>query len=478
MARRRRAPLWLRLIAAVLALSFVGLTLMGLFGARLLRGYLIDRVDDQLRDAAAPFTVDDGIPERPAGRQALPSEFHVALQDRHGQTVAELRSPLRADEAPPDLPAMRPAEAAHRAGRAFTVPSDGSDGISWRALALPLDDGSGTLIVATSLDDVEGTVQRLVAIDMIVGGLVVGGLAIAGYLLIRTSLRPLTQIEATAAAIADGDLSRRVPDDDPRTEVGRLGRALNAMLEQIETAFREREASEATARRSEERMRRFVADASHELRTPLTSIRGYAELHRQGAVTEPDAVSQLLRRIEDQATRMGLLVDDLLLLARVDAERPFERTPVDLATVAAEVVESARATAPDRDISCRTDGEDLVVPGDAARLRQVLTNLVDNALTHTPDGTPVTVTVRRAAERDAGWVALEVRDEGPGLTPTQAEHVFERFYRTDAARTRARGGSGLGLSIVEAIARAHGGRAEVESAPDQGATFRVLLPSD
>jgi signal transduction histidine kinase len=490
----RRTPLWLRLITAVLTLSLLALTLTGIFGARLLRGYMVDRVDDQLRHAAEPFTGDGDVTgarpelvdallrllsEGTAGAgQTLPSEFHVALQDRGGQIVVELRSPLRADEAPPDLPEMTPAQAASRRGEPFTLSSTGRGGASWRALALPLDDASGTLVVASSLGDVDATVQRLVGIDMIVGAVVLVGLAVAGYLSVRTSLRPLTQIEETAAAIADGDLSRRVPHDT-RTEVGRLGAALNAMLNQIETAFREREASEATARRSEEKMRRFVADASHELRTPLTSIRGFAELHRQGAVTEPAEVARLLRRIEDEATRMGLLVDDLLLLARVDQQRPFERAAVDLAVVAADAVEAARAVAPNREIRCETGDDGLVVTGDAARLRQVATNLVHNALAYTPEGSPVEVAVRRAEESTgSAWAVLEVSDQGPGLSDEQAEHVFERFYRTDAARTRAQGGTGLGLSIVAAITTAHGGRAEVDSAPGSGATFRVYLPLD
>jgi two-component system OmpR family sensor kinase len=281
--------------------------------------------------------------------------------------------------------------------------------------------------------------------------------------------------------------------------VGRLGLALNTMLEQIETAFRAQAASETTARTSEEKMRRFVADASHELRTPLTSIRGFAELHRQGAVTDPPEVSRLLGRIEDEAKRMGLLVDDLLLLARLDQQRPFQRAPVDLLAVAADAVEAARATAPVREIVLETtvlahgsgddqgdgergDGESegetapLVVAGDEPRLRQVVANLLDNALSYSPAGTPITMAVGMA-ERDGHALAcMEVRDRGAGLSAEQAERVFERFYRTDKARSRAHGGTGLGLSIVAAITAAHGGNVEVDTAPGDGATFRVLLP--
>jgi two-component system OmpR family sensor kinase len=275
-----------------------------------------------------------------------------------------------------------------------------------------------------------------------------------------------------------------VPERDPRTEVGRLAAALNSMLAQIEAAFRARAASEGTARRSEERMRRFVADASHELRTPLTTIRGFAELYRQGAARDPDELDRLMRRIEDQAARMGLLVEDLLLLARLDQQRPLDRRPVDLLALAAEAVNDARAVAPDRRIELQlangagAAGGPLVVLGDEDRLRQVIANLMSNALTHTPAGSPIEL--RAGTRRDDGSssAAIEVVDHGPGLTQEQAERVFERFYRADPARTRAHGGTGLGLSIVAALVAAHGGTVEVSSVPGRGASFRVLLPLD
>ena len=501
----RRAPLWLRLITTVLALSAVALTVTGVFGARLLRGYLVDRVDDQLAVAASevPTRLADA---RRTGTLALPSQYHFEVQSSTGDIVDDWPTRL-SKAAPPELPTVTPDQAIERNGKPFTVDAAQGDG-SWRAMALAFSDSSGTILIASSLDEVDATVHRLSAINLLVGGLVLGGLAIAGYSMVRTALRPLTRIEQTAAAIAGGELSRRVPDDDPGTEVGRLGLALNTMLEQIETAFRAQAASETTARTSEQKMRRFVADASHELRTPLTSIRGFAELHRQGAVTDPAEVSRLLGRIEDEAKRMGLLVDDLLLLARLDQQRPFQRTPVDLLAVAADAVEAARATAPDREIVLDTtvlpdgsgaaadgggdddddegngggsgegDGETapLVVAGDEPRLRQVVANLLDNALSYSPAGTPITMAVG-TAERDGHALAcMEVRDRGAGLSAEQAERVFERFYRTDKARSRAHGGTGLGLSIVAAITAAHGGNVEVDTAPGDGATFRVLLP--
>jgi two-component system OmpR family sensor kinase len=220
-------------------------------------------------------------------------------------------------------------------------------------------------------------------------------------------------------------------------------------------------------------MRRFVADASHELRTPLTSIRGFAELYRQGAVQSPEDVARILRRVEDEAARMGLLVDDLLLLARLDQQRPLEQRPVDLLALATDAVQDARAVDPGRPVAVQVVGSPPgPVTGDEARLRQVVGNLVTNALNHTPPGTPVLVSVGG----EPGWAVLAVTDRGPGLAPEDADRVFERFYRADASRTRAAGGTGLGLSIVAALVAAHGGRVDVESAPGRGATFRVRLP--
>jgi two-component system OmpR family sensor kinase len=250
------------------------------------------------------------------------------------------------------------------------------------------------------------------------------------------------------------------------------------MLTQIESAFHQREASEASARQSEERMRRFVADASHELRTPLTSIRGFAELYRQGAVTSPDDLRRMMRRVEEEATRMGLLVEDLLLLARLDQQRPLEQTSVDLLVLTADAVHDARAVQPDRPIELEITADTApVVVGDEARLRQVIGNLVTNALTHTPRETPVTVRLATTSAGDGrAWALIGVSDEGPGLEAAEAARVFERFYRADKSRTRAQGGSGLGLSIVAALVAAHGGQVDVVTAPGEGATFTVRLP--
>ena len=477
----RRTPLWVRLISAMLALAALGLALTGIFGVRLLRGYLVDRVDERLEAAVRQLPSDvRGIEE--VVESQMPSQFHVAILDANGSAVARAQSYLA--EAPPDVPELTPAQAAERSRQPFTVDAQRGDG-SWRVVALAAEDGSGTLILATSLDEVDATAKRLAQIDLLVGLAVLGGLALVGTSMVRTALRPLSEIEITAAAIGRGDLGRRVPDHHPRTELGRLSRALNAMLEQIERAFRAQATSESRARRSEERMRRFVADASHELRTPLTSIRGFAELHRQGAVTDPGELTRLLGRIEDEAQRMGLLVDDLLLLARLDQQRPLRQASVDLVAVATAAVEAARAATPGRtitlDLPGGPDGENegaaaLVVTGDEDRVRQVVANLLDNALAYSPPETPVTVRLAPVDRDGRELAALEVVDRGPGLTAEQSERVFERFYRTDAARSRARGGTGLGLSIVAAITSAHGGTVEVDSSVGEGSTFRVLLP--
>jgi two-component system OmpR family sensor kinase len=363
--------------------------------------------------------------------------------------------------------------AAVRDGKPFTVQSVNGKS-SWRVVAAPAQGGTGVVEIATSLSDVSHTVNHLILIEVLIGAAALVLMGGGGYLLIRRSLAPLVAVEHTAKAIAAGDLSQRVPELHPRTEVGRLSGALNAMLGRIEDAFARQRESEQQARASEERMRRFVGDASHELRTPLTSIRGFAELHRIGAADASD-VGRTMGRIEDEATRMGLLVDDLLLLARLDQQRPLERVSVDLLEIALDVVEDARRIAPQRSIELHADtAAPPVVTGDEARLRQVVHNLVANALTHTPADAAITVNV--GVDADAERVVVEVSDTGPGMAPDDAARVFERFYRADPARARNAGGSGLGLSIVAGLVEAHGGTVSVVSVVGEGATFRVELP--
>ena len=488
----RRVPLRVTLVAALLLLVTVALVASGVATRATMQHYLVSRVDEQLRGAAHQVA-ERGLQNRsrvPPGddrgdeddRGPLPSAFVAEVQDARGTAVYGPTSNLLDSGEPlPRLPRL----SAQREGstpRSFTVPGV-RGGEQWRVRAVPftLDNGSpGTLLVAQSLGDVQGTVDRLLVLLLVIGAVTVVVLGGIGYLVVSTSLRPLEKVEHTAAAIAAGDLTQRVPETDPRTEVGQLAAALNTMLAQIEYAFAASAASEEEARRSEDRMRRFVADASHELRTPLTSIRGFAELYRQGAVRGDHEVARLLGRIEAEAARMGLLVEDLLLLAQLDQQRPLAEEPVDVLDLAAASVESARATQPDRPVRLHVGPLPVapVVIGDDARLRQVLDNLVSNALRHTPRDVPVTVSVLAVpGPEERPRVVLEVADEGPGMDPQHAARVFERFYRVEESRTRAEGGTGLGLAITASLVRAHHGEITVDTAPGHGTRFRVELPA-
>jgi two-component system OmpR family sensor kinase len=478
-----RTPLRVKLVAILLCLVAVALLVAGFAATTALRGYLVNQLDGQLAQAAQVIGRDgDHRDGPPVGRG--PSSYSVTYLDARGGQLQAPVDVLDDGGSTPALPRMTPVQAVARNGHPFTVGSKTGKG-EWRVIAVPAADRSASLLVARSLSGVAHTVRQLALLQLGIGAAVITLLAGVGPLVVRRSLRPLTAVEHTAAAIAAGDLSQRVPDSSPRTEVGRLSAALNGMLGQIERAFHVQRESEAAARKSEQQMRQFVADASHELRTPLTSIRGFAELHRQGAAGEPQDVARLMRRIEDEAARMGLLVEDLLLLARLDQQRPLERKLVDLLTLAADAVHDARAVAPSRPITLQVaeSDEPPVVLGDEARLRQVVGNLMSNALSHTPPMAAVTVRVgTRLAPSEANGHAgqpeavLEVADAGPGLAPAEAERVFERFYRAEKSRTRAAGGTGLGLSIVAGLIAAHGGRVEVDTGVGRGATFRILLP--
>jgi two-component system OmpR family sensor kinase len=484
-----RNPLRVKLVAAILALVALALLVIGSASAYVLRQFLLDRVDSQLYNLAQ---VVEGLPNQPPNtRVMLPTDFAYGIPDGKGgwglpdtSTATGWRGPLRDDTLiARDLPSIdtTAASVAAHLGKPYTaVAQDGY--MRWRVLYA--GDPDQPFIVAHSLSTMDSTVDRLVFVELTFGAAVLIALALAGAWMVRASLRPLAAIERTAVAIAGGDLTQRVPELDPHTELGQLSAALNTMLSQIETAFKARAASERRAVSSEERMRQFVADASHELRTPLTTIRGFAELYRQGAAADP---SEVLRRIEDEAARMGLLVEDLLLLARLDEERPMRFEPVQLAEVVMDSATNARAVAPERRITVDIgDNVDLTVAGDEPRLRQVVGNLVTNAVTHTPPGTPIDLRLRR---EEPNVAVVEVSDEGPGLSEAHAQRVFERFYRVDKARTRgyaptpsgatvAHNGSGLGLAIVAALVAAHRGAVEVQTAPGRGATFRVRLPID
>jgi two-component system OmpR family sensor kinase len=402
----------------------------------------------------------DGHPG--SGPQGLPQGTYGQRRDAAGHVIASTTVRLYGDKAlaPPKLPAKIPID------KPVTVGSSGGSGLRYRVLAEPTHDNPGTTtIVAIPLREADATLARLLRVE----GLVIGGvlvlLAALAWWVVRLGLRPLDRMGETADAIAGGDLSRRVTPATPRTEVGRLGLALNGMLGQIEQAFAERQASE-------NKLRQFLADASHELRTPLASIRGYAELFRIGAARKPAETEKAMGRIEDESARMGALVENLLTLARLDQVPEIARRPVNLSDLAGDAADDARAMAPDRDIELRADSP-VTVMGDGSQLRQVIGNLVRNALMHTPAGTAIELTVTSAGS-DA---TLEVRDHGPGLPTDNTDELFERFWRADPGRERGRGGAGLGLSIVAAIVDAHGGRVSAANAPGGGATFTISLPA-
>jgi two-component system OmpR family sensor kinase len=547
-----RMPLRVKLTSALLALVAVALAVISITGISVLKSYLLGQTDAQLASYNAQ-PLQHAIQDYLSGAQTtvetgglalawVPAGGHVHMVIRPGVLFSPQSSQGRILPSPA-IPASASWLNSHD-GKPTTVAAK-SGNARWRVLAYPhqfiFPDGTtitGTVIVGLDVSNVYRTIGRLIGIDLIVSLIIILVLAVVGIALVRTSLRPLTEIEGTAEAIAAGDLTRRVPDRDARTEVGRLGRSLNAMLSQIEFAFRARADSEMAARRSEDRIRQFVADASHELRTPLTAIRGFAEYYRQRGGLEngagsaaaglsgpgsagPDAPGQkdagietgpageplatpaddgspltrvdldrIMRRVEQESSRMGVLVEDMLLLARLDQQRPLESRPVDLLTLAADAVHDARVMAPARSIELTVgSGAAPIVLGDEVRLRQVIGNLMSNALIHTPDGTPVEVRIRSGTLDDGPGpgpaprpgtprpaVILEVADSGPGLTPDQAERAFERFYRADQARARQAGGTGLGLAIVAALVTAHGGAVQVEPTPGGGATFRITLP--
>lgn len=483
----RRLSLRARLLLGLVLVAALGLVAADVAVYGQVESYLTSQVDQQLVTSLNPFIrqIESQLGGNPGFfgggfngsldfRQDTPRGVYGAVVYGAGKIYTQtFPDPVGSR---PSLPAGLVAKAEHSsqtivAGGVstpfvhLTVRAVGGQSLQYRLMAVPLNTNKPSVaVVALPLDGVDAVLHHLVGVDLVASAAVLALLAGLGYLVVRVGMRPLGEIEQTAEAIAAGDLSRRVARDDQETEVGRLGASLNTMLGQIEHAFSEQQASER-------RLRQFLADASHELRTPVTSIRGYSELFRRGAAGRPEDLELAMRRIEDESIRMGLLVDDLLLLARLDQGRPLEYGSVDLVAVATDAAADAQVLATDRPITLDAPAP-VVVTGDEQRLRQVATNLVQNALRHTPAGTPVTVSV---SQRD-GHAVLAVRDEGPGMAPEHAARVFERFYRADPSRTRESGGTGLGLSIVKSIAEVHGGSARVETVPGGGATFFVELP--
>lgn len=474
-------PLRTRLILVSLSLSAVAILASDFASNSALRSFLINQVDTQLNSIAGgsllrldragidPNSTEDGsstpglTPVRPLG--GVPTATSVTLLDLNGKVVGHLGGDLAQGSTTNPFTGLNISKVLEYNGKPFTLQEQGS-APDIRAIARLLPSGEEIVVVSVALDSVDRTLGELRWIYLLISLILLNAIAIIANLIIRLSLRPLTQIEETAAAIAEGDFSARLPEQNPRTEVGRLTQSLNTMLGRIEDAFEARTQSES-------KLRRFVADASHELRTPLTAIRGFAELHRQGAVEGAEKTKELIGRIEKESIRMGSLVEDLLLLARLDQHRQVEREPVDLSLLAAEAVASAKAAGPEHPITLNTSDEDIFVLGDQLRIHQALANLLVNARTHTPAGTPISVTISQSEDE----TLLTVSDQGPGLSPEHQAKIFERFYRADSSRARTGGeGSGLGLSIVDSVMKALGGSVSVHSVEGEGTTFALHFP--
>ncbi|WP_369369929.1 sensor histidine kinase [Promicromonospora sp. Populi] len=485
-------PLRARLVAIICLLLAAGLGIAGVATTTVVSNFLVQQVDYEL-DTASPELRSTLASLQFDATQLLPSDYYVVL-DREDSEDGEDSAPIVLGDSVaerfgrPELPEVTYDEAVESGGKPFTVPAttDAARSDSWRVITLAAKDQStgerAVIYVALPLNGMDQTVSLLTRTLTLSGlGIVILG-GLLAWVLVERSLRSLRSVEHTAAQIAAGDLTQRVPEAPPSTEMGSLAMSLNAMLTQIERAFAAQEASEV-------RMRQFVSDASHELRTPVATIRGYGELYRMGALDTTEKVDDTMFRIEDAARRMGMLVNDLLVLARLDEGRPIAREDVDLVALARDSVQDLHALDPTREVSVvpldADAGADdpagkvpdkLVVEGDGDRLRQVVTNLIGNVARHTPAGTPAEIAL--GTRPDDGVAVLEVRDHGSGLTEEQGRRIFERFYRADSSRTRESGGSGLGMAIVAAIVGTHGGHVEVHPTDGGGLTVRVALPLD
>ncbi|HVC74998.1 MAG TPA: HAMP domain-containing sensor histidine kinase [Candidatus Micrarchaeaceae archaeon] len=458
-----------RLLLGVISLVVIGLLISNVATYAFLQQFLISRVDGQLTsNYQAAVGVLGGPDEGPRSSFGYRPGTVFELVSANGTLLATPKVVTTVGATPsnalPVLPHRLLNSGMDKPSPAYTV--EGTGGVEqYRVIDWPEDTFNGNFVVlAIPLTDELSTLSQMLVLELKISVAVVAATVILALLIVRIGLRPLQRMGAVANDIAAGDLTRRVEPATPKTEIGRLGLALNGMLSQIEAAFAERTASN-------DRLRRVIADASHELRTPLTSIRGYAEMLRRGAAESPTDSESARRRIEQEAIRMTGLVDDLLVLARLDQGRPLDKTAVDLRTIANDAVADARVVAPRREISLSANGP-VIVTGDDTRLRQVMGNLMRNALVHTPQQSPIEV----AVATDAGLGRMSVADHGPGLSEGDVGRIFEPFYRADPSRSRDSGGAGLGLSIVSAVVSAHGGRVKVRRTDGGGATFEVELP--
>jgi two-component system OmpR family sensor kinase len=462
-----------RLTIGVLVLSAIGFVGAGVGSQALLRDFLINQVDDQLLSVVggtaerldrAGIANDDDDDSPTTARSVtplnrVPTSISVTVLDPFGNLIGGIGGDLNSNKIPDYVTGLLPGQVAAYGSEPFTIEAPGPD---FRVATTVLPSSLGSVIVAQSLADFDRTTRQIGSVLLIIGSLVLLFIAIASRQVIKVGMRPLEKIEETAEKIAAGDLSARLDNFEPDTEVGRLSTSLNTMLSRIEQSFDAR-------MQSEDKLRRFVADASHELRTPLTAIRGFAELHRQGAVPEGEKTNELIARIEKESMRMGYLVEDLLMLARMDQSRELIISEVNLSELVQEAVTSAQAAGPDHVITTNISAG-VVTKGDADKIYQVVTNLLANARAHTPAGTTITV----STFSDGKDSFITVADNGPGLSSEDQERIFERFYRVDASRQRnSKDGSGLGLSIVDAVMRAHEGEVTVASELGKGATFTL-----
>ena len=470
-----------RLTLGVVLLSAMGFLASDVAAQTLMRSYLTQQMDSELlsvaggsfprveragiaREARESQSDDDDDEDQPnVPLQRVPTSISLTLIGPAGIVLGQIGGDLNSTEITSYLQSLTPEQVIKRGNKPFTIEAPQSD---FRVIAQRLPTGLGTVVVAQSFEDIDRTLLRLQGLFILIGLVMILFIALASRKVITVGLRPLATVEATAERIAEGDLTARLPDIKPNTEVGRLVNTLNTMLGRIEESFAARVDSES-------KLRRFVADASHELRTPITAIRGFAELHRQGAVTGEEKTKELIGRIENESKRMGSLVEDLLLLARLDQSREMKAEPVNLSKLVSDAVESARAAGPNHAVNFSNSDEEIYALGDNDRIHQVVANLLANARTHTPAGTKIDVSVIQSED----GVRIRIADNGPGLSDKDQSRIFERFYRADASRVRTDGeGTGLGLSIVDAVMRAHAGQVSVESELGKGAAFTLFFP--
>ena len=476
-----------RLTLGVVLLSSMGFVASDIAAQTLLRSYLTHQMDDELISvsggslprvdrAGIAHEADEGEGERnregesrstapvaPAPLQRVPTSTSVTLIGPAGVVLGQIGGDLNSTEISTYLKGITAEKVSEYGDRPFTIEAPGAD---FRVIARALPSGLGTFVVAQTFEYIDRTLRRLQGLFILIGLAMIFLIAFASRKVIKVGLRPLATVEATAERIAEGDLTARLPDVKPNTEVGRLVNTLNTMLAKIEESF-------AARVESESKLRRFVADASHELRTPITAIRGFAELHRQGAVTGDANTKELIGRIEGESKRMGSLVEDLLLLARLDQSREMKTEPVNLSKLVADAVASARAAGPNHKVNFDEPVEEIYALGDNDRIHQVVANLLANSRTHTPSGTTIDVSIVQSED----GVRIRIADNGPGLSKQDQERIFERFYRADSSRVRQDGeGTGLGLSIVDAVMRAHAGQVSVESELGKGAAFTLFFP--